>query len=153
MPDAWAIQVGAQPAEGVDSPASITVEEVFRLLVDRLSPLQRAAVVLRELLGFSVREAAALLQTSEGAVKVAMHRARRTLSAVQDGKNGQEGVTQLLRKEDGGPRQLLHGRWPRRTWQGTFPAWFKPWLLVPGPASLQRSPTRAPMHGRPDGRR
>lgn len=106
-PDAWAIQVGAQPAEAVDSPASITVEEAFGLLVDRLSPLERAAVVLRELLGFSVREAAVLLQTSEGAVKVALHRARRTLSAVQDGKNGQEGVTQLLRQEDGGTAAAL----------------------------------------------
>lgn len=44
--------------------------------------------MLRDVLGFSVRETVALLQTSEGAVKTALHRARRALKATEENGTG-----------------------------------------------------------------
>ncbi|MCB9569022.1 MAG: sigma-70 family RNA polymerase sigma factor [Myxococcales bacterium] len=51
----------------------------FVALLERLSPQQRAVVILRDVLGLSVGEAAAALGVAEGNVKVAHHRARARL--------------------------------------------------------------------------
>jgi RNA polymerase sigma-70 factor, ECF subfamily len=48
-------------------------------LLTRLPPRERAAVVMRDVLDLSAKESAALLQTTEGAVKAALHRGRERL--------------------------------------------------------------------------
>ena len=48
--------------------------------LQRLPPLQRTALVLRDVLGFSVSESAAILQTGEASVKGALQRARAELA-------------------------------------------------------------------------
>ncbi|WP_242343376.1 sigma-70 family RNA polymerase sigma factor [Anaeromyxobacter terrae] len=51
----------------------------FLVALERLTPLQRAVLLLRDVLGHTVRETAAVLSTTEGAVKVAHLRARRAM--------------------------------------------------------------------------
>ncbi len=68
----------------VDDPAQAvltreSIELAFLAAIHHLSPIQRAAVVLRDALGWSARETAEALGTSEAAVKSALQRARRTL--------------------------------------------------------------------------
>jgi RNA polymerase sigma-70 factor (ECF subfamily) len=57
------------------------LQQAARELLHRLPPRERAAVLMREVLDLSAREAAAFLQISEGAVKAALHRARDRLQA------------------------------------------------------------------------
>ena len=57
----------------------------FSHLVRALPPKERAAVILREVLGHSLAETAAILETSEGGVKSALHRGREKLSAFDPG--------------------------------------------------------------------
>jgi hypothetical protein len=54
-------------------------------MVARLTPLQRVVFLLCETLDFRAREAAALLGTSTGATKTALHRARRALAKRESG--------------------------------------------------------------------
>lgn len=58
---------------------SLDVEMAFYFLLTNLSPLQRTVLLLRSVLGYSVAETAIKLQTTEGAVKAAYHRARKEL--------------------------------------------------------------------------
>jgi RNA polymerase sigma-70 factor (ECF subfamily) len=53
---------------------------VFSGLVLALPPKERASVVLKEVLGYSLPEIATILETSTGAVKAALHRAREKLA-------------------------------------------------------------------------
>ncbi|MFX3632696.1 MAG: sigma-70 family RNA polymerase sigma factor [Candidatus Pristimantibacillus sp.] len=59
------------------------LEAAFQSLVKHLPPLQRTVFLLRDVLGYSIEETAAILTTTEGAVKAALHRARRSLEAVK----------------------------------------------------------------------
>jgi RNA polymerase sigma-70 factor (ECF subfamily) len=52
----------------------------FLLALEALSPRQRAALILRDVLGHSAREAAGALGTSEGSVRVLHLRARKALA-------------------------------------------------------------------------
>lgn len=62
---------------------SFEIEAVFQALLEHLSPLQQAVFLLRDVFGYSGLEAAEILDTTEGAVKAALHRARQALPAVR----------------------------------------------------------------------
>jgi RNA polymerase sigma-70 factor (TIGR02960 family) len=70
---------GPGPAARYESRESI--ELAFIVALQGLPPRQRAALVLRDVLGFRTAEVAEMLDTSEGSVKGALQRARATLRA------------------------------------------------------------------------
>jgi len=71
---------GPLPADRTSSDPAFEEELIDMMdLVAVLSPAQRRAFVLRELLGFSTSEAAGLLGSSEVSVRVHLHAARKRL--------------------------------------------------------------------------
>jgi RNA polymerase sigma-70 factor (TIGR02960 family) len=68
---------GPGPAARYESRESI--ELAFIVALQGLPPRQRAALVLRDVLGFRTAEVAEMLDTSEGSVKGALQRARATI--------------------------------------------------------------------------
>ncbi len=68
-----------EPTPDARYDAAESASYAFLVALERLTPLQRAVLLLRDVLGHSVREAAAVLSTTEGAVKVAHLRARRAM--------------------------------------------------------------------------
>ena len=67
------------------------IELAFQALIKHLSPLQRTALVLRDVLDYSAAETAVYLKTTEGAVKAALHRARLALAKVRQELTEDEG--------------------------------------------------------------
>lgn len=57
------------------------VRELVQRSIERLPETLRVVLVLRDIEGIDVKETAALLEVSEGAVKTRLHRARQTLRA------------------------------------------------------------------------
>lgn len=70
-------------AEQSVSAAAFEIEAAFQALIKHLSPLQRAVFLLRDVFGHSNHETANMLNTTEGAVKAALHRARQSLTLVR----------------------------------------------------------------------
>ena len=65
------------------SESPFEIEAAFQALIKHLSPLQRAVFLLRDVFGYSNLETANWLDTTEGAVKAALHRARQSLFFVR----------------------------------------------------------------------
>ncbi|MFL5429772.1 MAG: sigma-70 family RNA polymerase sigma factor [Myxococcales bacterium] len=65
-----------EPEESVRFHEPRDVREAAGTLLSRLSPQERAAVVLKEAFGFSLEEIAEMLSTTTGTVKSALHRGR-----------------------------------------------------------------------------
>lgn len=59
------------------------IEAAFQALQKHLSPLQQAVFLLRDVFEYSGIEAAEMLDTTEGAIKAALHRARQALLVVR----------------------------------------------------------------------
>jgi RNA polymerase sigma-70 factor (ECF subfamily) len=57
-----------------------TSSYAFLIAAEALTPLQRAVLLLRDLLEYSAQETADALGTSEGSVRTTLHRARRALA-------------------------------------------------------------------------
>lgn len=72
----------ADPGEVVTERESVRL--AFVALLQLLTPRERAALVLRDVLAFSARESAEILGSSVAAVNSALQRARATLSADRD---------------------------------------------------------------------
>lgn len=64
---------------------STDIRSALEALVAHLPALQRTVVLLVDVLRYSAAEAAALLHTTEGAVKASLHRARKRLELLQSG--------------------------------------------------------------------
>lgn len=64
--------------------STVDIEAAFQYMMTHLSPLQRTVLLMRSVLGYSVADTANKLQTKEGAVKAAYHRARKVLQDVNE---------------------------------------------------------------------
>jgi RNA polymerase sigma-70 factor (ECF subfamily) len=70
-----------EPAGPVSPALAAEVRDAGARLLQRLSPQERAAVVLKEVFEMSIDEIAEILTTTPGAVKAALHRGRGRLAA------------------------------------------------------------------------
>ncbi|KOR90129.1 sigma-70 family RNA polymerase sigma factor [Paenibacillus solani] len=68
--------------ETLNEDTNLNIEFAFQWLLERLSPLQRTVLLLRDVYGYSVSETASILKTTEGAVKAALHRAHKELQSL-----------------------------------------------------------------------
>lgn len=72
--------LAAEPDAGSQDPKAILTRAAGAALFERTAPQERAAVVLKDVFDFSIEEIAAMLSTTAGAVKSALHRGRDKLS-------------------------------------------------------------------------
>jgi RNA polymerase sigma-70 factor (TIGR02960 family) len=105
-PDAWLDELpDAMPGPEARYNSREAIELAFVVALQQLSPRERAAVILKDVLGFRAAEAAELLDTSEPAVNSALQRARDKL----DRRRGEVGAP-----PPGSPREReLVGRFAR----------------------------------------
>ena len=77
--EAAALADTAALESGNDTRAAGAARDAGTVLLQRLAPQERAAVVLKELFDYNLEEIAAMLGTTVGAVKAALHRGRARL--------------------------------------------------------------------------
>jgi RNA polymerase sigma-70 factor (ECF subfamily) len=141
-----------------------SVEIAFMILLQELPPLQRAVLILREVLGFSAAEVAAQLETSVASVTSALQRARAAAQTRLPARSqqqalralGDDAVAGLAHRyatalETGDVDALLSLLTDEATWcMPPMPTWFqghealRAWL-IPGPLSVRwrHHPTQA----------
>jgi len=66
------------------SPDAAETRVIVRQAIEQLQESYRAVLLLRDIEGMSTEEAASALETTPGAVKVRLHRARQALRALLD---------------------------------------------------------------------
>ncbi len=77
LADAWLLDPSNQ---ATPQDARAEAADAAATLLTHLAPQEKAALLLKEIFGLSLKEIAQVLTTSEGAVKAALHRARSGLS-------------------------------------------------------------------------
>ncbi|HEU4431209.1 MAG TPA: RNA polymerase sigma factor [Myxococcota bacterium] len=87
---------GAQPATLPGPGAAGALRDAGRALLERLAPQERAALLLREAFELSADEIAAILNTSAGAVKAALHRGRERLRDEERAARGPRASRELV---------------------------------------------------------
>jgi RNA polymerase sigma factor (sigma-70 family) len=85
--------------DGIFDRDLIGVTEALSVLIKKLSPLQSVVFLLREVWAFSALEVAQVLGTTEGAVKSALHRARRKLDRLKDNESSEEIMNEIEETE------------------------------------------------------
>lgn len=106
LTERYAADRGAQAGKGQgEAGEQLEVELAMHALIQALSPLQRAVLLMREGYGLSTAETAKRLQLTEGAVKAALHRANRALREIKDKNEGEESYMEWLEIDEGS--QLL----------------------------------------------
>jgi RNA polymerase sigma-70 factor, ECF subfamily len=141
-----------------------SVELAFMIMLQRLPPLQRAVLILRDVLGFPAADAAAQLGTSTAAVNSALQRARAAARAGQPDRSqqavlrslGEQDLARLAQRyadamEDGDVDTLLSMLTQDATWcMPPIPTWFRghdalrQWLVrEPMPLRWRHRPTTA----------
>ncbi len=148
-PDRWLPQTAPESPEARYEQRE-SVELAFMIVLQRLPPLQRAVLILRDVLGFPAAEAAAQLGTSTAAVNSALQRARAAARAGQPDPSqqavlrslGEPRVTRLAQRyadamEAGDVETLLGMLTSDATWcMPPHPTWFRghdglrAWLLA-----------------------
>jgi RNA polymerase sigma-70 factor (TIGR02960 family) len=82
-----------------------TIELTFIAVIQTLPPRQRAVLILRDVLEWSARETAALLEMSVAAANSALQRARQTVGELRPGERLERSAEDLTEAE----RRLLQG--------------------------------------------
>ncbi len=108
LPDSWVELVDTAPGPEARYEAKESIELAFVAALQRLGPRQRAILILRDVLGWSAREVAELLETSVVAVNSSLQRARASLETPE---------RKITRLGDGEERALVE-RYVRAWEQG-----------------------------------
>ncbi|MEX1028778.1 MAG: RNA polymerase sigma factor [Paenibacillaceae bacterium] len=59
------------------------LEVIFQAIMKHMTPLQRAVFLLKDVYEYSIIETAQILNTTQGAVKAALHRARQSIEGIK----------------------------------------------------------------------
>ena len=81
--------------EAASNSSSLELEEVLYAVMKHLSPLQRTVFLLRDVFGYSILETAKLLNSTTGAIKAALHRAREALHEVREELHAEAGLSTI----------------------------------------------------------
>ena len=91
MPEHYDAESGDAPAD--EKPQ---VREAIQKLAHVLPPVERAAVLLKDVFAFSLDDCANYMQTTVGAVKAALHRGRASLNATHEQAPTRQGRTKTV---------------------------------------------------------